>query len=410
MMPMTGAWLMEPIRLAGLCRRVHSSPLSALKTAVHAPARPILSRRGSLAVVRIEGVLVRSMPAIFSWLEVTATETPAIEHALSAALDDDQVQTIVLHVDSPGGESAGIADLADLVFEARSKKRVVSVVESLCASGAYWLASQADELVAAKDALVGSIGAFDVWEDSSAAAEREGYRVHVVRSGEHKGMGVPGAPITDAQLAATQELVDGVAAIFVSAVARGRGIAKSEVRDAATGQLWLAGSARARGLIDRIEPPARAFERLEAERSSPSKRSATRASASPENPFLTLVREYAGRGASPKAMKSAKRVCRKLEPKLWNGYVREKKARAAIASPPATSPTPVPAATSAPAPEETTMQNKDAFVEEAKAYAAAHGCKLHEAMSAIATKKAAEPSRTRTTGELRRAMRAGRPS
>jgi len=286
---------MEPSRFADLNRRARDRLLTRTGKVARAEARPVLSRRDRLAVVRVEGVLVRSAPDWFSWLGVVATETPAIEEAVRAALEDDQVETILLHVDSPGGEAAGIADLADLLFEARSTKRVVSVVESLCASGAYWLASQAHELVAPKDAFLGSIGAYEVWEDSSRAARDEGLEVHVVRSGPQKGMGVMGAPISDEQLEAVQELVDGIAELFVAAVARGRGGEKRRIREAATGQLWLAGAAKARGLVDRIEPPARAFERL-AQDPGPRSRPGTRTRAlETEESFRARLRAWVRR-------------------------------------------------------------------------------------------------------------------
>lgn len=263
-------WAMEPKALAALMQaaeRAGSSRGAPLFSAFSRPGmrneEPALYQTvGRCAHVYVSGVLLGKVPEWLSWFGIDATETGQIKRAVAAAAEDDEIDSIALRVSSPGGEGQGVADVADAIAAVGAKKPVYCVVEGLCASGAYWLASQAERISASKDSLVGSIGVYQVLVDSSAAAEQEGFKVHVVRSGEHKGTGTPGAPISDAQLAAAQELVDGFASLFKTAVASGRELDDEDTDAAATGQLWLATTAKKKGLVDAVEPVEKAMARL----------------------------------------------------------------------------------------------------------------------------------------------------
>lgn len=271
------AWAMEPKRLQTLAAAAESAAslegenLRPLLAITRASARDRDDEEDDdlydldddgLAHVAIAGVLVRKKPAWFSWYGVDSTETPAIKKAIAAAAADPRCEAIVLRVDSPGGQADGVDDVAEAIATAAKEKPVYCVVESLCASGAYWLASRATEISAPKDAEIGSIGVYSVMVDSSALHEKNGIKVHVVRSGDHKGAGIPGAQITEKHLAAELELVDGFASLFKKSVAKGRKGSLDDVDAVATGQTWLAGAAKSKGLIDAVEPVDRALSRL----------------------------------------------------------------------------------------------------------------------------------------------------
>lgn len=270
----TEAWAMEPERLSAFCRKLAGITPEQIQQA-HAAARAVPERggppapgtalyelRGSTAVVPISGTLMRDVPSWFRYFGIDATSTTQVRAAVEAAAQDPNVGTILLHVSSPGGAITGMLETGDAIYEARKSKHVEAVVEDLCASGAYWLASQAHEITAPADALVGSIGVYQVIADYSAAAAREGVTVHVLRSGEHKGAGVAGAPISAAQLEALQGVINGLAAIFTAAVGRGRGKTPEQVALVATGQVWLAADGQTQGLVDQIQPVAKVFSRL----------------------------------------------------------------------------------------------------------------------------------------------------
>lgn len=162
---------------------------------------------------------------------------------------DEHVQKVVLVFDSPGGEVAGTDDFAEEVRAVAKRKPVVAYCEDLCASAAYWVASQCTSVYANRAARVGSIGVYSVVHDDSEAASKEGVRVHVVRSADFKGAGAPGTPVTDEQLADVQRLVDGTHQAFVGAVRRARPGVNTAAFD---GRLYSAREAQRLGLIDDV--------------------------------------------------------------------------------------------------------------------------------------------------------------
>lgn len=205
-----------------------------------------------IAVIKISGVLLKTVPGWMRYWGIEATGYDEINEQLVAALNSEQVTGIHLQVSSPGGVVDGLADTADAILAARSQKPMTATIEDLGASAAYWLTSQAETIKAGRTTEVGSIGVYTVYADMSKMAEEMGIKIIVIKSGEHKGMGVPGAEITEKQIEAVQEVVDQIADSFISAVAEGRDIKKSEVKKWATGRLWIAKTALSMGLIDTV--------------------------------------------------------------------------------------------------------------------------------------------------------------
>lgn len=216
------------------------------------PKKSRMTVQGGVASIPISGVLMKSVPKIFRYFGIEATAYRDIQNDLALALGDESVKSISLVVDSPGGQVAGVKEASDAIAAAGQLKPVSAHISDLGASGAYWLASQAKKVTASRNAVVGSIGVYSTYVDSSKAAENEGFKVHVISSGPHKGMGVPGAPITSEQLGAMQEVINGMAASFVSDVSRGRARGEAVVKEWATGRVWIASDAAALGLVDGI--------------------------------------------------------------------------------------------------------------------------------------------------------------
>jgi signal peptide peptidase SppA len=170
-----------------------------------------------------------------------------------AALADPAVNTIVLDVDSPGGEVFGTPEMADEIFAARGQKRIVAVANSLAASAAYWIASAAEELVMTPSGQVGSIGVFALHEDFSKMEEMQGVKSTLVSAGKYKVEGNPLEPLSADARAAIQKQVDNYYGMFVKAVARQRNAKVSDVRGGyGEGRLVGASEAQAAGLVDRI--------------------------------------------------------------------------------------------------------------------------------------------------------------
>ena len=130
---------------------------------------------------------------------------------------------------------------------------VDAYAEDLCASAAYWIASQARRLTANATAFVGSIGAFAVLEDLSGLAAREGVQVRVVSTGPYKGLGIPGTPLTEAYVDEVQHHIDQVGQFFFHAVQSGRALSPTQVAAVTDGRLWIAAEAVPLKLLDGVQ-------------------------------------------------------------------------------------------------------------------------------------------------------------
>lgn len=214
--------------------------------------KPKYHMDGSTAVVPIHGHILREVPWVFDAMGIQATSTTETEKAIGIALRDPAVSDIRLDINSPGGTVGGVDSLAIAVSEGKKIKAINVEATDQISSAAYWIGSQATRIDAERTTKVGSLGAFSAVNDSSKAAEAQGVKVHVLRSGEHKGVGVPGAEITESQLGKLQTSIDSISNMFVESVALGRGKSKEEISKLATGEAWLASEALKLGLIDGI--------------------------------------------------------------------------------------------------------------------------------------------------------------
>ena len=249
---MTHKWAMEEEALKAFFEVAIPSLIEQAGTSKAVNKTTSLNITDGIATIKISGVLLKSVPAWLRYWGIEATGYDEINGQLREALKSDEVTGIHLQVSSPGGEVDGLADTADAIFSARNQKPVTATIEDLGASAAYWLSSQAGTIRASRTTEVGSIGIYTVHVDQSKRAEELGFKVIVIKSGEHKGMGVPGAEITDTQIEAVQEVVNQIADSFISAVAAGRNKKFNDVKEWATGRLWIAKTAQKMGLIDTV--------------------------------------------------------------------------------------------------------------------------------------------------------------
>jgi len=210
--------------------------------------------QNGIARIPVFGILLDNVPSYFKSKQIAATAYPEIARLVARAAGDSGVKQIHLDVDSPGGVvSAAMGRAVNAIWQARQKKKTTAHVHNLGLSAAYWLASQAESISAIGTAEIGSIGVCTILLDSSKAAGAAGFKVVLIKSGEHKGMGIAGGKITDKQIAAVQENIDALAGYFVGDVARGRVKYRPQIQALANGQTWIAEDALKLGLIDKIK-------------------------------------------------------------------------------------------------------------------------------------------------------------
>lgn len=256
---MAQTWAIEQRALDGMIEALNlkvtglsEAASAALMTRAQGPA-PMA--RGNVGVIQIRGVLRHHAPIdIFSLLfGGTASTTEQIAEALREQLADDAIRAVVLDIDSPGGNVAGIGELAEEIYRSRGRKPIVALANDNAASAAYWIASAADVVYATPSALVGSIGVYVMHVDDSAALEAEGVKVSYIQAGKFKTEGNAHEPLGDEARAHMQEIVDDDYDRFVKAVARGRGVSEATVRNGyGQGRVVTAKRAKALGLIDGI--------------------------------------------------------------------------------------------------------------------------------------------------------------
>lgn len=208
--------------------------------------------RSGVAVIPVNGVIGKRMN-MFSDISGGAS-TELIARDINAALEDQSVQSILLHIDSPGGSVDGVENLADIIRAAAQIKPVVSFADGTMASAAYWLGSAADAIVASSStAQIGSIGVVATHRDVSRAEEVAGVKTTEISAGRYKRIASQYGPLTESGQAEIQRQVDGIYTIFVDTVAQNRGVSAEKVlADMADGRVFLARDAQARGMVDYI--------------------------------------------------------------------------------------------------------------------------------------------------------------
>ena len=170
-----------------------------------------------------------------------------------AAFDNPAVDTVVLFLDSGGGDASGLFDLAQHTYDKKkeSGKKMIAYVDGLAASAAYAMASVADEIIVEKTSSVGSIGVITTHADLSKKLEKEGVVVTPIYAGKFKAAGNPYESLSEETKTMIQERVDSLYNIFVSHVAEMRGMTEEAVR-ATEAKVFLANEAVELGLADKV--------------------------------------------------------------------------------------------------------------------------------------------------------------
>lgn len=219
-------------------------------------------RATGVGVIQIRGTISQHAQDDLSSMLFGGTSTEAVGQAIDAFLSDGDVGKIVLDIDSPGGSTYGLSELAAKIRASRSQKPIVAVANSLAASAAYWIGSSASEFYAAPGSLVGSIGVYALHMDYSGAAEKEGIVPTYISAGEFKVEGNQFEPLGDDARAHIQAIVDDSYAAFVTDVSRGRGASEATVRNGyGKGRVLTAKQAKSAGMIDGIQTLEQAIRR-----------------------------------------------------------------------------------------------------------------------------------------------------
>ena len=179
-------------------------------------------------------------------------------------MEDSSVNTIMLEFNSPGGQVRGLPELADKIYAARGRKHVVAFVDALAASAAFWLATQADEVVITPSGSVGSVGVYMMHINQQKRMEASGIEITYISAGEYKVEGNPLEPLSEEARKYLQGRVNENYDQFLSAVARGRSTTPEDARENyGRGRIMTAREAVEVGAADSIETYDHVLERLQ---------------------------------------------------------------------------------------------------------------------------------------------------
>lgn len=191
----------------------------------------------SIGVIDINGVIL---------------DAEKIDKQLRRFGDNGNIKAIILHIDSPGGGAAASQEIYHEVLRIRAEKKkpIIASVESVGASGAYYIASGCDKIYANPASVVGSIGVIMEWTNYGELMRWAKLKNITITKGDLKDAGDPSRDLTPKEQAYFQSLVDNMYGQFVHDVATGRHTSDEKIQPLATGQVWTGQQALPLGLID----------------------------------------------------------------------------------------------------------------------------------------------------------------
>ncbi len=191
------------------------------------------SNQDGIGVIPIYGILEHRR-SLFSLL-FGGTSYDQVRAELTEAVEDPSIKSVLLDIDSPGGQVSGMLDLADIIYQARNFKSIYAMVNENAYSAAYALASAASKVFIPQTGGLGSIGVISLHVDKSKANEKAGLQYTTIIAGEKKADFSPNEPLSKRARDDAQKTVDNMRYLFAQAVARNRGISLKSILDTEAG-------------------------------------------------------------------------------------------------------------------------------------------------------------------------------
>jgi protease-4 len=190
-----------------------------------------------IAIVEIKGVI---------------TQSSGIIEEINQYQEDEGVKAIILRIDSPGGGVGPAQEIHREILKVKSKKKVVTSMGSVAASGGYYIACASDLIIANPGTITGSIGVLMEFTNIEELFKKIGIKGVVLKSGEHKDIGSPFREMTPEEKKIIQDVIDNVHQQFIQAVAEGRKMDRAKVMQIADGRILTGEQAKQIGLVDQI--------------------------------------------------------------------------------------------------------------------------------------------------------------
>ena len=221
-----------------------------------------------VAVIPVNGVILKALNAWPGSTDVTSSSQ--IQCNLISALDDPEIHSILLWIDSPGGTVDGSHQLARTIYNGRNIKPIVALADGRMCSAAYWIGSAAEKaFVSCNTTEVGGIGVVTMHRDISAQESKLGVKTTEITAGQYKRIASQHLPLSEQGKAMLQSQVDYIYSVFVQEVAAFRGVSADVVfTRMADGRVFLGNQAVSNGLVDGISTRAELIKKMNRDRGS----------------------------------------------------------------------------------------------------------------------------------------------
>lgn len=224
----------------------------------------VISRGNSLGdkivIFSINGVISTSNNDFFGQNAVDPSE---VVKEIKDLDKDKSVKGIIFEIDSPGGDAVASQEIADAIK--KLDKKNYAVIRSVGASGAYWIASASDKIIASPMSITGSIGVLSSYLQFSELFEKYGVNYERLVGGEYKDLGSPFRELTDDERRLLQKKIKLVHEFFIGEVAKNRNLSVDYVTDISTGEFYMGQEALALDLIDELGDRDKAIEMMKKE-------------------------------------------------------------------------------------------------------------------------------------------------
>lgn len=210
----------------------------------------------AVAYIPVHGMILDAEPSIkaapmaFVFPDDIA-ESDMVAADIMDAAEDDDVKVILLSINSPGGSPTASETIRRAVVYAREQgKYVIAAMGDVAASGGYWIATHANQIIASDLTITGSIGVYGGKMNLKGLWSKLGMNWEAVKIGQNAGLWSMNAPYSESERARIAAMMDQVYADFVTRVAEGRNLPADKVEEAAQGRAWIGADARTKGLVD----------------------------------------------------------------------------------------------------------------------------------------------------------------
>lgn len=217
-------------------------------------------KEGNVALIPIRGVITSESVGVFGQEVASSSD---IVKFIENADKNPKIKAIIFEINSPGGSPVATEEIADAIK--RTNKTKVAWIREIGTSGAYWIASGSDKIVASRMSFTGSIGVMASYLEFSGLLSDYNVTYERLVAGQYKDIGSPFKELSTGERKLLQSQLDKLHEYFISTIAENRNLPEEKVRELATGMFYLGEDAKEMGLVDVLGGKEEAKEIIEKE-------------------------------------------------------------------------------------------------------------------------------------------------